>query len=93
MLANILPPLTLNSPSMFIPAETVYYEILLNGGVLAFAREKRMVPVSPKTFYDYLRAIAIGFRGLKIAQETRRIEQLLLGPYSAVGPRENYRIK
>jgi DNA anti-recombination protein RmuC len=38
-----------------------------------------MVPVSPKTFYDYLRAIAIGFRGLKIAQETRRIEQLLLG--------------
>jgi DNA anti-recombination protein RmuC len=52
-----------------------------------------MVPVSPKTFYDYLRAIAIGFRGLKIAQETRRIEQLLLGPYSAVGPRENYRIK
>jgi DNA recombination protein RmuC len=38
-----------------------------------------VVPVSPNTLYAYLQAIAIGFRGLKIAQETRRIEQLLLG--------------
>jgi DNA anti-recombination protein RmuC len=35
--------------------------------------------VSPNTLYAYLQAISIGFRGLKIAQETRRIEQLLLG--------------
>jgi DNA recombination protein RmuC len=64
---------------MFIPAETVYYEILLSDDVLEFARTKRVVPVSPNTLYAYLQAISIGFRGLKIAQESRRIEQLLLG--------------
>lgn len=75
----ILPPLTLDFTLMFIPAENVYYELLLSEEVLAFARDKRVVPVSPNTLYAYLQAISIGFRGLKIAQETRRIEQLLLG--------------
>jgi DNA recombination protein RmuC len=75
----ILPPATLDFALMFIPAETVYYEVLLSDEVLEFARAKRVVPVSPNTLYAYLQAISIGFRGLKIAQETRRIEQLLLG--------------
>jgi DNA recombination protein RmuC len=75
----IAPPATLDFALMFIPAENVYYEILLSDDVLEFARTKRVVPVSPNTLYAYLQAISIGFRGLKIAQETRRIEQLLLG--------------
>ena len=64
---------------MFIPAENVYYELLLSDEVLEFSRGKRVIPVSPNTLYAYLQAISVGFRGLKIAQETRRIEQLLLG--------------
>jgi DNA recombination protein RmuC len=75
----IVPPATLDFALMFIPAETVYYEILLSDEVLEFARTKRVVPVSPNTLYAYLQAVSIGFRGLKIAQESRRIEQLLLG--------------
>jgi DNA recombination protein RmuC len=75
----ILPPATLDFALMFIPAENVYYEVLLSDEVLEFSRDKRVVPVSPNTLYAYLQAISIGFRGLKIAQETRRIEQLLLG--------------
>jgi DNA recombination protein RmuC len=75
----IAPPATLDFALMFIPAENVYYEILLSDDVLEFARTKHVVPVSPNTLYAYLQAISIGFRGLKIAQETRRIEQLLLG--------------
>jgi DNA recombination protein RmuC len=75
----ILPPSTLDFALMFIPAENVYYEVLLSDEVLEFSRAKRVVPVSPNTLYAYLQAISIGFRGLKIAQETRRIEQLLLG--------------
>lgn len=75
----IVPPATLDFALMFIPAENVYYELLLSDEVLEFARAKHVVPVSPNTLYAYLQAISIGFRGLKIAQETRRIEQLLLG--------------
>jgi DNA recombination protein RmuC len=75
----ILPPATLDFALMFIPAENVYYEVLLSDEVLEFSRTKRVVPVSPNTLYAYLQAISIGFRGLKIAQESRRIEQLLLG--------------
>jgi DNA recombination protein RmuC len=75
----ILPPSTLDFALMFIPAENVYYEVLLSDEVLEFSRAKRVIPVSPNTLYAYLQAISIGFRGLKIAQETRRIEQLLLG--------------
>jgi DNA recombination protein RmuC len=75
----IMPPSTLDFALMFIPAENVYYEVLLNDKILEFSRVKRVVPVSPNTLYAYLQAISIGFRGLKIAQETRRIEQLLLG--------------
>jgi DNA recombination protein RmuC len=75
----VCPPATLDFALMFIPAESVYYELLLSDDVLEFARAKRVVPVSPNTLYAYLQAIAIGLRGLKIAQESRRIEQLLLG--------------
>jgi DNA recombination protein RmuC len=75
----IQPPATLDFALMFIPAENVYYEVLLSDEVLEFARSKRVVPVSPNTLYAYLQSISIGFRGLKIAQESRRIEQLLLG--------------
>jgi DNA recombination protein RmuC len=75
----ILPPATLDFALMFIPAENVYYELLLSEEMLEFARAKHVVPVSPNTLYAYLQAMSIGFRGLKIAQETRRIEQLLLG--------------
>jgi DNA recombination protein RmuC len=75
----IVPPATLDFALMFIPAENVYYEVLLSDELLEFARTKRVVPVSPNTLYAYLQAISIGFRGLKIAQESRRIEQLLLG--------------
>ena len=75
----IAPPTTLDFALMFIPAENVYYEVLLSDEVLEFARTKHVVPVSPNTLYAYLQAISIGFRGMKIAQESRRIEQLLLG--------------
>jgi DNA recombination protein RmuC len=75
----IVPPATLDFALMFIPAENVYYELLLSDEVLEFARGRRVIPVSPNTLYAYLQAISVGFRSMKIAQETRRIEQLLLG--------------
>jgi DNA recombination protein RmuC len=74
----IVPRLTLDFAFMYVPAETVYYEILLDQELNAYALSRRVVPVSPNSFYAMLQALAIGFRCLKIADESRHIEQILL---------------
>jgi DNA recombination protein RmuC len=73
----IAPPKTLDVAFMFVPAENVYYELLARPDLLQFGRDRRVIPVSPNTLYAYLQALAIGFRGLKIHQEARRVEQML----------------
>lgn len=73
----IAPPATLDVAFMFVPAENVYYELLARPDLLQFGRDRRVIPVSPNTMYAYLQALAIGFRGLKIHQEARRVEQML----------------
>jgi len=73
----IAPPATLDVAFMFVPAENVYYELLARPDLLKFGRDRRVVAVSPNTMYAYLQALAIGFRGLKIHHEARRVEQML----------------
>jgi DNA recombination protein RmuC len=73
----VVPPLTLDMALMFVPAENVYYELLSRPELLKFGRDRRVVAVSPNTMYAYLQALAVGFRGLKIHQEARRVEQML----------------
>ncbi len=73
----VVPPETLELAFMFVPAENVYYELLSRPELLEYARSRRVVPVSPNSMYAYLQALAIGFRGLKIHQEARRVEQML----------------
>ena len=73
----IAPPATLDMALMFVPAENVYYELLGRPELLKFGRDRRVIPVSPNTMYAYLQALAVGFRGLKIHQEARRVEQML----------------
>jgi DNA recombination protein RmuC len=73
----IVPPETLEMAFMFVPAENVYYELLARPELVEYARSRRVVPVSPNTMYAYLQALAVGFRGMKIQQEARRVEQML----------------
>jgi DNA recombination protein RmuC len=40
--------------------------------------KKHVVPVSPNSFYAYLQSIAVGFRGLKIQAEAKKIETTIL---------------
>ena len=54
---------------MYIPAENIYYEIIVRDdseedSPAAYALARRVVPVSPNTFYAYLRVIVMGLRGL-----------------------------
>ncbi len=73
----ISPPVTLEMALMFVPAENVYYEVISRPALMEYGRSKRVVLVSPNTMYAYLQALAMGFRGLKIQQEARRVEELL----------------
>lgn len=60
---------------MYLPAETVYYEIACGGtGELhQYALAKRVFPVSPATFHAYLTMIVIGLRGLQIEQHAQEV--------------------
>ena len=60
---------------MYLPAETVYYEIACGGtGELhQYALGRRVFPVSPATFHAYLTMIVIGLRGLQIEQHAQEV--------------------
>ena len=75
----IVPEVTLDFAFMFVPAENVYYEILVRPQLGEYVRERRVIPVSPNSLYAYLVIIAIGFRRMRLEQEAKRIEGILLG--------------
>lgn len=75
---------TLDIALMFVPSETVYYEILMtedakNGRLDAYCRNKSVIPVSPNTLYAYISAIVMGLRGMQIEENARRLAGNLAG--------------
>ncbi len=69
---------------MYVPAEAVYYEAVVQDEVLedadsimTYALSRRVLPVSPHTFYAFLTAVLHGLRGLEVEQRTEEILQAL----------------
>ncbi len=58
---------------MYIPAENVYYETIIKGDFLSFSLSKKVIPVSPNTFYAYLQVICLGLRGLRIEGNIQKV--------------------
>jgi len=65
---------------MYVPAENVYYETLIRddafGGEMSlfnFALQKRVIPVSPNSFYAYLQTIILGLKGMRVEERSREI--------------------
>ncbi len=73
----VLPPQTLDVAFMFVPSENVYYEVISRPEILTYGREYHVVPVSPNTMYAYIQALAVGFRGMKIQEEAKRVQAML----------------
>ena len=64
---------TIDYALMYIPSEAVYYEVANNQGLFEYSQAKRVLPVSPTTFYAYLRAILMSFEGQKIEARAKEI--------------------
>lgn len=65
---------------MYIPAENVYYETIIKdekiaeeSGVFQYAINKKVIPVSPNSFYAYLRVILLGLKGMAIEKSAKEI--------------------
>ncbi|MBI5306137.1 DNA recombination protein RmuC [Candidatus Wolfebacteria bacterium] len=76
---------TLEFAFMFIPAEAVYYDLLVNkiGAVKSSTRdliqyaagEKKVMIVSPTTFLAYLQTVLQGLKALKIEESAKEIKK------------------
>ncbi len=75
---------TLNLALMFVPSETVYYELLVTsdakGQLLdAYSRDQKVIAVSPNTLYAHLHVIALGLRGMQMEENAKRLLETLSG--------------
>jgi len=71
---------------LYIPAENVYYETITKDdslgeekGILNYALRKKVIPVSPNSFYAYLQVIVLGLKGFQIERHAVEIQALLAG--------------
>ncbi len=70
---------TMDFALMYVPSESVYYELVNQTEVLDFARKQRVYIVSPSTLYAHLQTILLAFEGKKLESKSRQIFSLLRG--------------
>lgn len=68
---------TVDYALMYIPSEAVYYEIINSPDLFDYAGDRRILPVSPMSFYAYMKAILMSFEGQKIEQKAKEILTML----------------
>lgn len=71
---------TVDFAVMYIPSETIYYELIQGEENLSeFARQKSVYLTSPNSFYYFLKVIMMSMRGTEIQENAKKILKLLEG--------------
>jgi len=91
---------TMDFAFMFIPAEAIYYDLLINkvGAVKANTRDlieyafkdKHVIIVSPTSFLAYLQTVLQGLKALKIEESAKEIRKRVETLGKHLGSYENY---
>lgn len=68
---------TMDFALMYIPSESVYYEIANMNELMEYARNQRVYPVSPNTLYAHLQVLLLSFQGKELEQKSREVFRLL----------------
>jgi len=65
---------------MYIQAENIYYETIVRdenlgeeNSIFTYSLDKRVIPVSPNSFYAYLQVILLGLKGFRVEKTAREI--------------------
>ncbi len=64
---------TMDFALMYIPSESVYYEIANEEDIMNHARKLRVYPVSPNTLYAHLQVLLLSFQGKELEQKSREV--------------------
>ncbi|MBD3427296.1 MAG: DNA recombination protein RmuC [Candidatus Omnitrophica bacterium] len=69
---------------LFIPSEAIYYETIAEKNFIGepcqiydYARDNKVIPVSPNTFFAFLQVIILGVRNVEIAKEAMKLQEIL----------------
>jgi DNA recombination protein RmuC len=70
---------------LFIPSESIYYETIAEKNYLGdpcqineYATERKVIPVSPNTFYAFLHVIMLGIRNIEIVRDAKKLQESLV---------------
>ncbi len=70
---------TMDFALMYVPSESIFYEIASDDSLLEYARNNRVYPVSPTTMYAHLQTIMLSFEGRKMESTSKEALKLLRG--------------
>lgn len=68
---------TMDFALMYVPSESVFYEIVNDLSVVEYAKTRRVYIVSPTTLYMHLQTILLSNEGKKIATKSKEVFRLL----------------
>lgn len=68
---------TMDFALMYVPSESVYYEVVNIPELMDYAKRNRVYVVCPSTLYAHLQTILLSFEGRKIETQSREVFRVL----------------